>query len=119
VSDLHSHVPSNLEQQHKLAKDLLRGAKNGDPAAVARVQSVRSDAGVTRPFQLADAQLAAAREAGFDSWPMLVEHLQNRDIKAFRDAVSDGDVATVRRLLGSNRSGGRKGRHGGIIPLWW
>jgi hypothetical protein len=54
---------------------------------------------VTRPLQLADAQVAIAREAGFDSWPTLVEQLQKRDIKAFRDAVSQGDVASVRRLL--------------------
>ena len=93
-------VPVNLEQQHKLAKDLLRDAKAGDPAALARVKSVRADAGVTRPLQLADAQLAIARDAGFDSWPRVVEHLQHRDIKAFRDAVSHGDVATVTRLLG-------------------
>ena len=53
-----------------------------------------------RPLQLADAQLAIAREGGFDSWPALVEHLQQRDIKAFRDAVSRGEVATVTRLLG-------------------
>ena len=92
-------APVNLEQQHKLAKDLLRNARSGDLAAVARVTSVRSDAGVTRPLQLADAQLAIAREAGFDSWPMLVEHVRQRDIKAFRDAVSRGEVATVVRLL--------------------
>jgi hypothetical protein len=30
---------------------------------------------------------------------MLVEHLQQRDIKAFRDAVSHGEVTTVRRLI--------------------
>ena len=100
MSDLHPHAPANLEQQHKLAKDLLRDAKNGDPAALARVTSVRSDAGVTRPLQLADAQLAVAREAGFTSWPMLVGHLQHRDIKAFREAVTRGDVAAVTRLLG-------------------
>ena len=66
-------VPTNLEQQHKLAKDLLRDARDGDPAALARLKAVRSDAGATRPLQLADAQLAIARETGFDSWPMLVE----------------------------------------------
>ena len=88
MSEPHRRVSANLEQQHKLAKDLLRDARVGDPAAVARVKSVRSDAGVSRPLQLADAQLAIAREAGFDSWPMLVEHLQHRDVKVFRDAVS-------------------------------
>jgi ankyrin repeat protein len=100
VSDQHPHVPANLEQQHKLAKDLLRQARRGDPAALGRLTSVRPDAGVTRPLQLADAQLAIARDAGFDSWPMLVEHLQRRDVQAFRDAVSRGDVAIVTRLLG-------------------
>jgi ankyrin repeat protein len=100
VSDRRPPVPTSLEQQHKLAKDLLHDARGGDPAALARLKAVRSDAGAARPLQLADAQLAIARETGFDSWPMLVEHLQRRDIKTFRDAVSHGDVSTVRRLLG-------------------
>ena len=76
MSDLLPRVPTNLEQQHKLAKDLLRDARDGDPAALARLTAVRSDAGATRPLQLADAQLAIARETGFDSWPMLVQHRQ-------------------------------------------
>jgi hypothetical protein len=100
VSDQHPRVPANLEQQHKLAKDLLREARNGEAAALARLKAVRSDSGVTRPLHLADAQLAIAREAGFDSWPTLLQRLQQRDIKAFRDAVSRGDVAAVTRLLG-------------------
>jgi ankyrin repeat protein len=100
VSNPHPLVPTNLEQQHKLAKDLLRDARNGDPAARARLKAVRSDAGATRPLQLADAQLAVARETGFESWPMLVEHLKQRDVMGFRDAVSRGDVTTVGRLLG-------------------
>ena len=100
MSDQHPRVPTNLEQQHKLAKDLLRDARDGDPAALARLKAVRSDAGATRPLQLADAQLAIARETGCDSWPMLVEHLQQRDIKAFRNAVSHGEITSIRRLLG-------------------
>ena len=100
MSDQHPRVPTNLEQQHKLAKDLLRAARDGEPAAVARVTTVRADAGAARPVQLADAQFAVAREAGFDSWPALVEHLQQRDIKAFCAAVSHGDVTGVSRLLG-------------------
>ena len=99
MSDHHARVPVNLEQQHKLAKDLLRSARGGDTAALARVQAARGDAGAARPLQLADAQLAVAREAGFDSWPTLVQHLQGRDLEAFRNAVSSGDVAAVRRLL--------------------
>lgn len=96
----HPPVPANIEQPHKLAKDLLLDARRGDPAALARLSAVRADAGTTRPLQLADAQLAIARESGFDSWAMLVEHVQGIDIRAFRDAVSHGDVTTVRRLLG-------------------
>jgi hypothetical protein len=100
VADQRPRVPANLEQQHKLAKDLLRDARDGDPAALARLKAGRSDAGAMRPLQLADAQLAIAREAGLDSWPTLVEQLQQLDVKAFRDAVSHGEVATVSRLLG-------------------
>jgi ankyrin repeat protein len=98
VSD-QSPLPVNLEQQHKLAKDLLRAARGGDSAARARISAVRADAGVARPLQLADAQLAIARESGFDSWPALVERLQQRDVDAFHAAVSAGDSATARRLL--------------------
>jgi ankyrin repeat protein len=100
VSDRHSPVSINLEQQRKLAKDLLRRARAGHAAALDRLNAVRADAGAARPVQLADAQLAIAREAGFDSWPALVEDLRQRDIKAFRAAVSHHDVATARRLLG-------------------
>jgi len=90
----------NLEQQHKLAKDLLAAARAGDAPAVARIQAVRSDAGgPDRPLKLADAQLALAREAGFASWPALVAELQERDVKAFREAVRRGDVARTQQLL--------------------
>jgi ankyrin repeat protein len=95
-----SPVPTNLEQQHKLAKDLIRAARAGEPEALARIRAVRSDAGLAdRTLQLADAQLAIAREAGFDSWPKLVADLQERDIQAFRDSVTRGDVERSRGLL--------------------
>jgi ankyrin repeat protein len=91
---------TNLEQQHKLAKDLLRAARDGDTAALARIRTVRSDAGdASRPLQLADAQLTIAREAGFASWPKLVAELEARDVAAFRDAVRADDVPRVERLL--------------------
>ena len=93
-------VPTNLEQQHKLAKDLLRAARDGDASALARIQAVRSDSGTSsRPLQLADAQLAVAREGGFESWPKLVADFHERDVKAFAQAVQDGDTARVRQLL--------------------
>ena len=96
-----SRVPANLEQQRKLAKDLIRAARDGDPASLARIQAVRPDAAPPRPLKLADAQLAVAREAGFDSWPKLVADLQERDVQAFCDAVRAGDVPATQRLLAS------------------
>jgi ankyrin repeat protein len=93
-------VPANLEQQRKLAKDLIRAARHGDPAALARIQSVRPDiAGPPRSLPLACAQLTVAREAGFESWPKLVADLHERDLKAFCDAVRGGDIPGVQRLL--------------------
>ena len=95
-------IPVNLEQQRKLAKELIRAARDGDLAALGRVQAVRSDvADPTRPLKLADAQLAVARESGFASWPTLVAHFHERDTAAFRDAVISGDVPRVRQLLAS------------------
>lgn len=91
---------ANLEQQHKLAKDLIRAARDGDASALARIRAVRTDAAeASRPLTLADAQLAIAREAGFASWPKLVAELEARDLAAFRDAVRAGDVPRVERLL--------------------
>jgi ankyrin repeat protein len=91
---------SNLEQQRKLAKDLVRAARDGDPSALARLRAVRSDAGASpRSLKLADAQLAIARESGFDSWPKLVADLQERDVKAFCEAVTAGDARRTSRLL--------------------
>ena len=93
-------APLNLEQQHKRAKDLLRAAREGDAWALARIRSIRADAGTTpRPLQLADAQLAVAREHGFESWPKLAAALEERDVAAFRDAVNGGDRARVEQLL--------------------
>ena len=97
-----SPVPANLEQQRKLAKDLIRAVRGGDPAALARIRACRSDATAPpRLLKLADAQLAVAREGGFESWPKLVAGLQERDVKAFRDAVRGGDIPRTQQLLAS------------------
>jgi len=97
-----SPVLTSLEQQRKLAKDLIRAARSGDAASLARLHAVRSDAATTlRPLKLSDAQLAVAREGGFESWPKLVAEFQERDVKAFCDAVRSGDVPRTRQLLAS------------------
>jgi ankyrin repeat protein len=97
-----SPVPTSLEQQRKLAKDLIRAARAGDAVALARLHAVRSDTATTRrSLKLADAQLAVAREGGFESWPKLVAEFQERDVEAFCDAVRGGDTSRTRQLLAS------------------
>ena len=99
---------TSLEQQHKLAKDLLSAARDGDPAALARIRAVRADAGApARPLNLADAQWAIAREGGFDSWPKLVADFHERDVKAFCEAVQSGDTARAQQLLAQPHVGAR------------
>jgi len=56
----------DLDHARRRAKELLKAAKAGDAAALARLP-VRHE-----PIVLADAQLAIARELGFPSWPKLV-----------------------------------------------
>ncbi|MEO8074906.1 MAG: hypothetical protein ABI818_01175 [Acidobacteriota bacterium] len=96
-----SPVTTNLEQQRKLAKDLIRAARDGDPAALARIRAVRADAAAPRSLKLADGQFAVAREAGFESWPKLVADLHLRDVQAFCDAVDRGDLPRTQQLLAS------------------
>jgi catechol 2,3-dioxygenase-like lactoylglutathione lyase family enzyme len=60
----------NLEHLRKLAKQLLRGARKGDEAALARFVLVFGTM-PTGSLTLSQAQLVVAREAGFSSWPSL------------------------------------------------
>lgn len=77
----------DLDQLRHQAKDLLRAAVDGDPAAVARIAAV-SD----RPV-LASAQLALARGYGFPSWARLRAEVQRRRI------FDTGDLGGLRALL--------------------
>jgi ankyrin repeat protein len=63
----------SLEQLRKQAKDLLRDARAGDAASLARMAvTARAEPRIS----LADAQLALAREYGFPSWPRLARHVE-------------------------------------------
>lgn len=62
----------SLEQLKKLAKDLLRRYRAGDPAAIERFHAHAPDA--AEPL-LADAQFIIAREHGFDTWAQLKLHI--------------------------------------------
>lgn len=89
----------HLAQQHKLAKDLIRAARAGDAAAIARLAAAFPG----RPrFRLADAQLVVARDAGFDSWNKLVARVEQQELSAMRDAVRAGDAERLRRLLANS-----------------
>ena len=82
----------SLEQLRKRAKDHLRHLRAVDPSAT-----------------LADAQLAIAREHGFESWPRLVHHVEEVQaagrLDEFERLASDmlgswhGDEQALRRLI--------------------
>lgn len=99
MSTSSSVLPRHLQQQRKLAKDLLKAARGGDADAIVRLTKVGANAS---ELKLADAQLAIAREGGFDSWPKLVKQLEQVELRAFRRAIQAGDATEVRRLLKSS-----------------
>ena len=69
----------SLDHIRRLAKDLVRDAKSGDPAALGRIQAVSG------PTTLSGAQLAIAREYGFPSWVRLKRDVERREILDARD----------------------------------
>ena len=80
----------NLEQLRKQAKELVRGARAGDPDALGRL-------GGGEPI-LARAQLVLAREHGYASWPALVTAVEaNAD--EFVRAATDGRCSHAERML--------------------
>jgi ankyrin repeat protein len=93
---------ANLEQQRKLAKELLASFRANESEAIARVRAQLPDK--TR-IVLADAQFVLAREYGFANWRGLVDRiaaLENESrppIDRFKAAVRDGDARSVRELL--------------------
>src|SRR6202042_1585192 len=69
----------DLEQLRHQAKDLLRGATRGEAEGLARSRAV-CDRRI-----LASAQLAIAREYGFESWPRLEREVERRGVLNGRD----------------------------------
>jgi hypothetical protein len=71
----------DLDQARRRARELLRAARAGDPAARARMRGDRTP-------RLADAQRAVAADLGFPSWPALVGHVEaSRGEHAERRAI--------------------------------
>ncbi len=99
----------NLEQQKKRAKDLLRAARAGDPAALARLRAGRSQARKAASdgdgLSLADAQWAVARELGLASWPRLKAHIAAMEREQAATGALDGSVRTLHIRCGSDIAG--------------
>jgi hypothetical protein len=81
-----------------VARPPANGVVSGEPGALARIQAV-SDRLI-----LVWAQLAIAREYGFDSWPRLKREVERRDILNSRDLdrlatlLADEPDLAVRRM---------------------
>ena len=87
-------VRPDLDQYRTQAKELLAACEAGDPEALARVAHHRSRG--DGPI-LTDAQLALAREHGFDSWPKFKRAIELTP--ELRDALDPGDPERVREIL--------------------
>ena len=93
---------ANLDQQRKLAKELLAAFRLGDAEANARVRAELPD---KQRIVLADAQYVLAREYGFASWRELKRRIEERSveqlppIERFQRAVREADASALRELL--------------------
>ena len=91
----------NLEQQKKLAKDLIDAFRAGDAEAVARFRAELPD---KKTVGLAEAQYVLAREYGFSSWRDLKQHIESIAtnqlplVERFKKAVHARDADALRRL---------------------
>jgi hypothetical protein len=103
----------NLEQQHKRAKELLKGLREGKADALRRFQlhhpqlsNAISAALPDHIARLSEAQLVIARELGSPSWPRLKAHIEAMDQSWARirrgDAPPDKDMMTLHVRCGSD-----------------
>lgn len=91
----------SLEQQRKLARELLTAFDRRDTTAVARVRAELPD---KTTIVLADAQFVLAREYGFRNWAELKAHIETSVERVppdvlFRKLVNDGDASGLRDVL--------------------
>lgn len=102
---------ADLEQLRRQAKDLLRTAERGDPAAVARIRSV------SEQLALSSAQLAVAREHGFPSWAQLRLEVERRAVLDSGDAARLVDLLAAHPELAVQRMSGWCDHLHGASPL--
>jgi ankyrin repeat protein len=101
MSSPRGNPPRNLDQQRKLAKELLKALRDQDPQAIERAAKFHLD---PASCKLADAQLILARENSFESWPKLVKQLEQTEKQAFKAAIDSADDQQLRRLLAGSQS---------------
>ncbi|HEU5185836.1 MAG TPA: ankyrin repeat domain-containing protein, partial [Gemmatimonadaceae bacterium] len=91
-------VRPNLDQLRHQAKDLLRGIRRGDPAAIAELAEHHPGKIDPGEVKLADAQLTLARSYQAPGWSRLVLACR------MADAIWRDDVNAVRKLIAENQS---------------
>jgi ankyrin repeat protein len=89
-------VRPDLGQLKRQAKELLKGIRGGDPAAIGEFREFHPDPPAARDAKLADAQLALARSYQAPSWMRLVQACN------LIDAIWRDDVETVREIVSQN-----------------
>ena len=102
---------ADLEQLRRQAKDLLRKAERGDPAAATRIRSV------SEQLALSSAQLAVAREHGFPSWTRLKLEVERRAVLDGGDAARLADLLAAHPELAVQRMSGWCDHLHGASPL--
>ena len=102
----------NLEQQKKLAKDLIDAFRADDPEAIARIRAELPD---KKSIGLTDAQYVLAREYGFSSWRESQTSTSSRSrptsfrcVERFKKAVRQRDADALRRLPPDRDEAARK-----------
>jgi hypothetical protein len=96
---------ADLDQQRKLAKELLADFRRGDADASARIRAALPD---KSNVGLAEAQHVLAREYGFETWAALKQEIEKRaearrsPLERAHRAVRDGDAPALRRLLAAH-----------------
>jgi hypothetical protein len=95
----------DLDQLRRQARELLRAAEAGQPAAIARIRLV------SPALTLSAAQLALAREYGFRSWPALraEAEIRRRAARAESEPLTGGAEAGLVPTLGDRWSFGDAG----------
>lgn len=105
----------DLNQARRQAKTLLRAARGGDAAALARL------AAVSAPLTLAGAQLALAREFGQPSWPGLVREIEARNASIPQDVLQflrfsvNSQIGAAAAMLHENPALARSGFPAAVV----